>query len=86
MQDQGERWVRWVPDVEHQDPALARQVGAFEPVDTPAGQAAARWLKEKALINHPSTVTRLLLRDERVEGFYAICSAQVRLSQRDARS
>lgn len=42
---------------------------------------------DEARVPPPSTstrtVTRLLLRDERVEGFYAICSAQVRLSQRD---
>src|SRR5215213_1222195 len=50
--------------------------------DTEGGRAATDWLKYHSLANHPSTVTRLVVRAGLVEGFYALCSAEVRLTQR----
>ena len=80
----GESWHVWSPEVAD-DPAysyLAEGVREFESKDTDSGRAATDWLKHQALANHPSTVTRLVVRDGRVEGFYALCSAEVTLTQR----
>lgn len=57
-------------------------VDAFNSLDVPAGEAASEWLKQSALDNHPSTVTQLLLREGRVEAYFALCSGQAKLSQR----
>jgi len=89
VRDGDETWVRFTPEVvedlgDDRD-ALLNAVERFESVDCPAGRAAADWLREDSLDNHGSTVTYLLLRDGRVEGFYALSSAQVRLSMRHRR-
>jgi hypothetical protein len=80
----GESWHVWSPEIAD-DPAyayLAEGVRDFESKDTEAGLAATDWLKHHALPNHPSTVTRLVVSDGRVAGFYALCSAEVTLTQR----
>jgi hypothetical protein len=76
-------WCRWPPaeDDEVEYAKVLRAVSEFEPLENDAGREAAQWLKEKALLNHPATLTYLLLCDERVEGFFAICSASVELTQ-----
>jgi hypothetical protein len=86
LADVGQVWIPWDPDSAFGDERLARAVSEFEPVATPAGRAAARWLKEDALANHGLTVTYLALVDLRVEGFYAMCAGEVELptSQRRA--
>lgn len=79
-----ETWYVWSPDLED-DPEYEKIAGAveeFESLDTAPGRDATRWLREEALDNHPSTITRLMVLDDRVEGFYAISSAHIRLSQR----
>jgi hypothetical protein len=71
--------------LEPDDPAyahLAEGVQDFESNDTEGGRAATDWLKYHSLANHPWTVTRLVVRAGLVEGFYALCSAEVRLTQR----
>jgi len=57
-------------------------VQAFRSLDVPAGQRAAWWLRTEALLNHPSTVTQLLVVQGQVEAFFALCSATVKLSER----
>jgi len=89
LRDGEETWVRFTPEVvldlgDEQETLLAA-VADFEARDCPAGRAAAEWLRENALDNHGSTVTYLMLRARRVEGFYALSSAQVRLSMRHRR-
>src|SRR4051812_9645797 len=79
-----ESWHVWSPTIAD-DPAyahLAEGVQDFESKDTEGGRAATDWLKYHSLANHPSTVTRLVVRAGLVEGFYALCSAEVRLTQR----
>jgi hypothetical protein len=80
----GESWHVWSPKIAD-DPAyayLADGVRSFESKDTEGGRAATDWLKYHSLANHPSTVTRLVVRAGRVQGFYALCSAEVKLTQR----
>jgi len=59
------RWVEWNLDASQE---VAGLIEDFQPLDKPAGRAAARWLKEKARVDL-FTVTHLLVSDERVEGF-----------------
>ncbi len=76
-------WHRWSPanarNIAYAD--IARGVAAFEPLDLRAGRAAAAWLKNEALANHPATLTYVLVRDGLVEGFFAICSSAVTLKE-----
>jgi hypothetical protein len=82
--DNGEGlWYQWTPinaeSVAYED--VAQAVEGFESLENPAGRAATAWLKDEALANHPSTVTYVLMRDGRVEGFIAMASASVTLKQ-----
>ncbi len=47
---------------------------------------ATRWLREDALLDHPSTITYVLLLDGRIEGYFAMASGSVTLTQRHRRS
>lgn len=84
VQDQGEFWYRWRPafaeSAAYAD--IAEAVEGFEPVANDAGRAAADWLKYSSLDDYPSTATWLAYHDQRIEGFFAICSAEITLSER----
>jgi hypothetical protein len=84
--DRGEQWVRWYPRRAHEHPEWRRAVQEFRSDEWEAGREATRWLHEDALLNHGSTVTRLMMIDGRVEGFYALASAQVTLYSRETKS
>jgi len=76
-------WVR----LDHSttdDGELLEKVSAFESLSNPAGKEAARWLREDALDNDGLTKTRLLVTDERVEGYIATCYGTVTLTGSDA--
>ncbi|MGE5282943.1 MAG: hypothetical protein ACM3N0_11620 [Chloroflexota bacterium] len=73
------RWVRW-DHTTKEDSELALKVEDFEPLEYPAGIEAARWLKEDALENDGMSKTRLLMTDERVEGFISMCFGTVELT------
>lgn len=80
-------WFQWTPR-NNASPAyadIATKVEEFQSIDKQAGHAATRWLKEDALLNHPSTVTYVLVSDHRVEGYFALASSSVTLSQRHRR-
>lgn len=84
VQDQGEFWYRWRPafaeSAAYAD--IAEAVERFEPVDNDAGHAASNWLKHSSLDDYPSTATWLAYHNQRLEGFFAICSAEITLSER----
>jgi hypothetical protein len=61
-------------------------MNAFESLDFPAGEAAAEFLRDEAVVNSVMTRTHLLVADNRVEGFISLCSGSVRLSERSVRS
>ena len=76
-------WRRWLPTDSDEDlRAIGAAVEAFQAMDTDAGRDAEHWLKEQALNDHPSTVTWLYLLDGRLEGYYALSSTSVELTQR----
>jgi hypothetical protein len=67
-------------------PELLAAIKAFEPLHFPAGDAAAEFLKDEAIINSGMSRTHLLVSEQRVEGFVSLCSGSVRLSKRSVRS
>lgn len=81
LENDRELWYRWTPERAKQSD-IARAVHEFQSIDTPAGHAAATWLKERSLAAHGSVVTWLMMLDQQLEGFYAIAGSQVRLTQR----
>jgi hypothetical protein len=78
------QWVRLSHSTA--SPKLIKAMDAFESLDFPAGDAAASFLKEEAVVNSAMTRTHLLVTDDRVEGFISLCSASVKLSERSIRS
>jgi hypothetical protein len=82
--DHGELWYRWRPEyaesAAYED--IAEAIENFEPVATEAGYAAADWLKNSSLDDYPSTATWIAYRNQRVEGYFAMCSAEVELYER----
>lgn len=62
------------------DEELASKVESFESLDHPAGVAAARWLREDAYDNDGLSKTRLLVTEERIEGFIATSFGIVELT------
>lgn len=76
-------WYQWKPtnaeSVAYED--VADAVRRFESLDTAAGRASTAWLLNESLINHPSTVTYVLVSAERVEGYFAAASSSVTLTQ-----
>lgn len=76
-------WYQWTPSnagsVAYAD--IATAVESFESIDTAAGEEATAWLRSHALANHPSTITYLYAVEDRIEGYFAIASSSVTLSQ-----
>jgi hypothetical protein len=77
-------WYQWTPanaaSAAYAD--IERAVADFESIDTDAGREATRWLQEDALRDHPSTITYVLLSGSRIDGYFAIASGSVTLTQR----
>jgi hypothetical protein len=86
-QDQGEYWYRWKPSNAESGmyDDIAEAIETFEPVDNPAGHAAAAWLKNSALDDYPSTATWIAYRNQRIEGYFAMSSGEVVLYGRHRR-
>ncbi|HET8862296.1 MAG TPA: hypothetical protein VFM94_03500 [Solirubrobacterales bacterium] len=78
------RWVRLSRQTA--TPELIEAINTFEPLDFPAGKAAAGFLKDEAVVNSTMTKTHLLVAENRVEGFISLCSGSVKLSERSIRS
>lgn len=74
------RWRNWDRDADGDD-ELAERVAAFEPLDHPAGVEAARWLQKDALDNDGQSKTRLLVSEDRVEGFIATSFGTIELTE-----
>lgn len=64
-------------------PGLAAAIDAFRPVPGPAGESVAKWLKERAFSEPQEATVRIRLSDGRVTGVYALCAAQIALSQQE---
>jgi hypothetical protein len=81
--DDGWFWCQWTPTTAESRAFedVARAVEKFRSRDNPPGREATRWLKEEALANHPSTISYVLMRDGRIEGYVALASSSVELKQ-----
>jgi hypothetical protein len=74
-------WVLWTPEVAaHRDDVRAA-VERFEGLPHPAGEEAARWLREEALHVYRESPTRLLYAEGEVQGYYSLAMAEVELRQ-----
>lgn len=51
----------------------------FQTHDTPAGRAAAQWLRDCAIREHLTSRTTVVLARERVLGYYSLCSYSIEL-------
>lgn len=80
MSDPQVEWLEWTEEVAGEREDAARAVAAFTSLDNAAGREAARWLREDAAGAYPATVTRLLLAEGAVQGFYSLSMGAVELS------
>jgi hypothetical protein len=85
LADSQPSWVTLPPANVEVPAELHDALDAFDAGERPAGNAAARWLKDQALGAYQTARTRLLVAEHRVAGFYSLTSARVALSQRDRR-
>lgn len=78
-------WFRWTPDHARNEiyRDLASAVAQFESLETAGGEESARWLREDALLDYPSTITHVLKSGDRIDGFFAISSDSIALTRRD---
>lgn len=74
-----DEWIRLTEEQLEADPTLAATVDRFVPPQTPAGVAAAGWLKGRALAEMRRIATYVLLRDGEVAGFYSLGMGEVLL-------
>jgi hypothetical protein len=81
--DEGWFWCQWTPATAESRAFedVVRAVEKFRSLDNRPGREATRWLQEEALANHPSTVSYVLMRDGRIEGYFALASGSVELKQ-----
>lgn len=75
-------FVRWDESVAVALPELSAAVSDFTAGDRPAAISVTRWLQECALPEARQTVTRLVVADGHVLGFYSMCSGQVQLKSK----
>jgi hypothetical protein len=81
-------WYQWTP-INASSPAyadVADGVDLFESLDTPAGRAATRYLREQSLQDYPSTVTYVYMVGDQVDGYFSLASGSVTLTQRHRKS
>ncbi|MDQ5822207.1 MAG: hypothetical protein M3540_12270 [Actinomycetota bacterium] len=76
-------WIEWTPEVAAQREDIRAAVMRFTaPQRHEAGVRATEWLRESALQAHPGCVTRLMMSEGVVQGFYALAMSEVVLAQR----
>lgn len=64
-------------------PELGAAIGLFKPVPSPAGESAAEWLADRALCEPQEATVRVRLSRGKVTGVYALCAAQIALSNEE---
>jgi hypothetical protein len=72
--------VIWEPRVAAREPRLRQQVLAFDAGDRPAAREASRWLREESLAHTDLAVTRLLVQDGELQGYYSLAASSVELA------
>lgn len=74
-----DEWIHLTGEQLEADPGLAVAVERFEPPKTPAGEAAAEWLRGRALVEMGRVATYILLRGAGVAAFYSLGMGEVLL-------
>ncbi len=74
-----DEWIHLTPDQIEADPDLGTAVRGFHPPPSPAGDAAAKWLRESALHEADHIATYVLVRDGAVAAFYSVGMSEVEL-------
>jgi hypothetical protein len=82
----GPVFLRWTPASAEEYPEFVREVAQFDAGKRDAGQQAARWLRERSLPAPAESVTRLLLDNGRLLGFYALASGATELTRSQRRA
>jgi len=72
-------WVHLTAEQLSADPTLVRAIERFQPPPGRAGDAAAAWLKERALKETTHVATYMLLVEGQVAGFYSLGMSEVAL-------
>jgi len=72
-------WVHVTAEQLSADAELRRAVERFKAPATPAGEAAALWLKERAIRETSHVATYVLLLDGEAAGFYSLGMSEVTL-------
>lgn len=72
-------WIHLTAEQLSADPALVRAIEQFQAPPTQAGDAAASWLKERALKETSHIATYVLLIGGAVAGFYSLGMSEVEL-------
>jgi hypothetical protein len=72
-------WVHLTAEQLSADPALVSAIGRFQAPSGRAGDAAAAWLKERALRETSHIATYVLLAEGDVAGFYSLGMSEVEL-------
>jgi hypothetical protein len=85
LADSQPSWIT-LPSRDEELPGESRwALDDFDAGERAAAHAAGTWLRTRAVADHQTSRTRLLIAGGRVAGFYSLASAQVELSQRDRR-
>lgn len=74
-----DEWIHLTAEQLSADRELVRAVERFQAPDGRAGEAAATWLKERALKETSHVATYVLLREGEVAGFYSLGMSEVEL-------
>jgi hypothetical protein len=72
-------WIHLTAEQLSADPGLVRAIERFQAPTGRSGDAAAAWLKERALKETGHVATYLLLVDDEVAGFYSLGMSEVEL-------
>lgn len=80
-------WINeWSREVAEARADIEAAVARFQArPDLEAGRAATEWLRDRAADAHRGCVTRLMVADGAVQGFYSLSMSEVKLSTGDQR-
>lgn len=74
-----DEWIHLTSEQLSADPSLSDSIGRFRAPANPAGEAAEKWLKGRALVEVGRIATYVLLRDGEVVAFYSLGMSEVLL-------
>jgi len=82
----GPVFLRWTPASAEEYPELVAEIAVFDAGEREAAKQAASWLRERSLLVPAESVTRLLLDNGHLVGFYALASGATELTRSQRRA